>query len=55
VRRRPRYIVGAVLEQATPVSAQLEHEHDRDRSARMPAQLEMPVLGEAVLERKERA
>lgn len=54
VRRRPRYIVGTVLEQGAPViGAPVGAQLERERSARMPAQLEMQVTHGAVLERKQ--
>ena len=51
VRRRPRYIVGAVLEQTPTISPQLEHE----RGAHLPTSLDEGTRHGAVLERKERA
>lgn len=51
VRRRPRYIVGAVLEQAAAPSPQLEHE--QERGARVPTALDGEAGHEVVLERKQ--
>lgn len=51
VRRRPRYIVGAVLEQGSEMSPQLEHE----RGAHLPTSLDEEARHGAVLERKEHA
>ena len=51
VRRRPRYIVGAILEQGSALSPQLEHE----RGAHLPTSLDQETRHGAVLERKERA